>query len=428
MVDVRKFAAGSVAAGNVATDSAVNALDVDAVTVRYSNGNLGLDNVSLTVQSGEFMALIGPSGSGKTTLLRTVAGFLQPTSGTVRMSGDIVSAASPRVDVPPERRHLGMVFQQHAIWPHMNVGQNVAYPLVQARVPRAERTERVKQALAMVGLAGFADRDPSELSGGQRQRVAIARAVVAQPRMLLLDEALSALDEPLRETLRIELKHMTSQLHLTAVHVTHDRGEALAMADRIAVLDHGRVQQIGTPTELLERPSCAMVAAFLGDATLVPGVFDGREFRADALPLVVAAENVDVRDDGGVAGAGGDSGAVRGAARGGAVGQRHGVLAVSPHAVTLGPADRVADEPVFDSDNSDNNVRAMSGMPDGTGATGSTSSHVPVVSASLFGQVVNTVVVNWGGLEFRCAVQGIAPKASEAVSVHVARGTFYPAP
>lgn len=419
MVDVRKLSDDGVAAGNVAANSAVNALDVDEVTVRYSNGNLGLDNVSLTVRPGEFVALIGPSGSGKTTLLRTVAGFLRPTSGTVRMSGDIVSAASPRVDVPPERRHLGMVFQQHAIWPHMNVGQNVAYPLVQARVPRAERTERVKQALAMVGLAGFADRDPSELSGGQRQRVAIARAVVARPRMLLLDEALSALDEPLRETLRIELKHMTSQLHLTAVHVTHDRGEALAMADRIAVLDHGRVQQIGTPTELLERPSCAMVAAFLGDATLVPGVFDGREFRADALPLVVAAQDVDVRDDGGVAGAGGDS-AARGAA-----GQRHGVLAVSPHAVTLGPADRVTDTSVFDSDN---NVRAMSGMPGGTGATGSASSQVPVVSASLFGQVVNTVVVNWGGLEFRCAVQGIAPKAGEAVSVHVARGTFYPAP
>lgn len=419
MADVRKLSDDGVAAGNVAADSAVNALDVDEVTVRYSNGNLGLDNVSLTVRPGEFMALIGPSGSGKTTLLRTVAGFLRPTSGTVRMSGDIVSAASPRVDVPPERRHLGMVFQQHAIWPHMNVGQNVAYPLVQARVPRAERTERVKRALAMVGLAGFADRDPSELSGGQRQRVAIARAVVARPRMLLLDEALSALDEPLRETLRIELKHMTSQLHLTAVHVTHDRGEALAMADRIAVLDHGRVQQIGTPTELLELPSCAMVAAFLGDATLVPGVFDGREFRADALPLVVAAQDVDVRDDGGVAGAGDDN-AARGAA-----GQRHGVLAVSPHAVTLGPADRVTDTSVFDSDN---NVRAMSGMPDGTGATGSASSQVPVVSASLFGQVVNTVVVNWGGLEFRCAVQGIAPKAGEAVSVHVARGTFYPAP
>lgn len=423
MVDVRKLSDDGVAAENVAADSAVNALDVNEVTVRYSNGNLGLDNVSLTVRPGEFMALIGPSGSGKTTLLRTVAGFLRPTSGTVRMSGDIVSAASPRVDVPPERRHLGMVFQQHAIWPHMNVGQNVAYPLVQARVPRAERTERVKRALAMVGLAGFADRDPSELSGGQRQRVAIARAVVARPRMLLLDEALSALDEPLRETLRIELKHMTSQLHLTAVHVTHDRGEALAMADRIAVLDHGRVQQIGTPTELLERPSCAMVAAFLGDATLVPGVFDGREFRADALPLAVAAQDVDVRDDGGVAGAGGDSDSARGAA-----GQRHGVLAVSPHAVTLGPADRVTDTSVFDSDNNDNNVRAMSGMPDGIGATGSASSQVPVVSASLFGQVVNTVVVNWGGLEFRCAVQGIAPKTGEAVSVHVARGTFYPAP
>ena len=407
MVDTRKLSDGGVAVENVAGDSTVNALDVDAVTVRYSNGNLGLDNVSLTVQPGEFMALIGPSGSGKTTLLRTIAGFLQPTSGTVRMSGEIMSAASPRVDVPPERRHLGMVFQQHAIWPHMNVGQNVAYPLVQARVPHAERTERVKQALTMVGLSGFADRDPSELSGGQRQRVAIARAVVARPRMLLLDEALSALDEPLRETLRIELKHMTAQLHLTAVHVTHDRGEALAMADRIAVLDHGRVQQIGTPTELLERPSCPMVAAFLGDATLVPGVFDGREFRADTLPLVVSAEGVDVRNDASKGTSAGEIIGVQGMAG------THGVLAVSPHAVTLGAAEHATSMGT-------DAVKASD-------AGGGSLSQVPIVSASLYGQVVNTVVVNWDGLEFRCAVRGIAPKTGEAVSLHVSSGTFYPA-
>ena len=373
--------------GAAVADAAVaDAVDVDGVTVRYGNGNLGLDDVSLNVRPGEFMVLIGPSGSGKTTLLRTIAGFLNPMSGSVRMNGETMAA--PHVNVPPERRHLGMVFQQHAIWPHMNVGQNVAYPLVQARVPRSERSARVSKALAMVGLDGYADRDPGELSGGQRQRVAIARAVVAEPRMLLLDEALSALDEPLREALRIELKHMTAQLHLTAVHVTHDRGEALALADRIAILDHGRIRQIGTPSELLDNPASPMVAAFLGDATLIPGTCDERGFRADSLPLTVPLDHVAAHGTWG-----------------------HGVLAVSPHAVSLG---------AWHGDEGS----GAAGSGSGSGAQGA-SAGAPVVSASLYGQVVNTVVVNWGGLEFRCAVSGIAPRTGEPVALHVGRGMFY---
>lgn len=234
--------------------------------VTFADGTVGLENINLTVPSGEFIALVGPSGSGKTTLLRTIAGFIEPTAGTIELDGQDVS------HVPPEMRHMGMVFQQHAVWPHMTVGENVAYPLRRAGIPRAEAQQLVETTLATVGLDGFARRKPATLSGGQRQRVALARAIVASPKLLLLDEALSALDEPLRDALRRELVALTRTNHLTTVHVTHDRKEAIAIADRIAVLRDGRLEQFDTPDAVVTRPATAWVASFMADATILDGV------------------------------------------------------------------------------------------------------------------------------------------------------------
>lgn len=256
---------------------------LESVSVRYPSGAMGLAGIDLQVDDGEFIALVGPSGSGKTTLLRTIAGFLTPTTGRVRIGERTV--AEGRTVVPPEQRGLGMVFQQHAVWPHWNVGRNVEYPLRRSGVPRKERAARVASALELVGLDGCARRDPATLSGGQRQRVALARALVARPRVLLLDEALSALDEPLRDHLRLELHALTRELGLTVVHVTHDRSEALGLADRVAVLDAGRIQEVGTPDALVTRPGSAFVARFLTDATLIPGEVDAAGFRAHGHPL-----------------------------------------------------------------------------------------------------------------------------------------------
>lgn len=229
--------------------------------VTFPDGTTGLSDINLTVEPGEFVALVGPSGSGKTTLLRTIAGFIAPTVGTLLIDGD------PMTGVAPEKRHLGMVFQQHAVWPHMNVFENVAYPL---RRGRQFSTERVSEALDMVGLGGFAKRKPASLSGGQRQRVALARAIVADPRVLLLDEALSALDEPLRDSLRRDLVSLVRSKGLTTIHVTHDRAEALALADRVVVLSGGKILQVAPPAELLAAPNSAEVASFIADATVLP--------------------------------------------------------------------------------------------------------------------------------------------------------------
>lgn len=256
---------------------------LDSVSMRYPSGAQGLADIDLEITDGEFLALVGPSGSGKTTLLRTVAGFLSPSSGRIRIGERQVAGGD--AFVPPESRSLGMVFQQHAVWPHWSVGRNVDYPLRRAGVRKPERTRRVAETLELVGLAGYERRDPATLSGGQRQRVALARALVARPRVLLLDEALSALDEPLRDRLRLELRTLTRELGLTVVHVTHDRSEALALADRVAVLDSGRIQQVGTPEELLTRPASAFVAEFLSDATIVEGTVDATGFAAIQHPL-----------------------------------------------------------------------------------------------------------------------------------------------
>lgn len=241
----------------------MSAIDIHDLTVTFPDGTVGLADIDLAVRPEEFIVLIGASGSGKTTLLRTIAGFLTPSAGHVAIGGRDVTA------VPPEKRRLGMVFQQHAVWPHMSVARNVEYPLRRAGVGKRERGERVDRALELVGLGGFARRRPDSLSGGQRQRVALARAIVADPTVLLLDEALSALDEPLRDSLRRELVTLTRREGLTTVHVTHDRTEALAIADRVVVLGEGRIQQVATPQELVSRPATAEVAAFIADATLL---------------------------------------------------------------------------------------------------------------------------------------------------------------
>lgn len=236
-------------------------IQLSGLGVTFPDGTTGLSDINLSVEPGEFVALVGPSGSGKTTLLRTIAGFIEPTEGRLLIDGD------PMTGVPPEKRHLGMVFQQHAVWPHMNVFENVAYPLRRGGVFSAER---VSEALDMVGLGGFAKRKPASLSGGQRQRVALARAIVADPRVLLLDEALSALDEPLRDSLRRDLVTLVRSKGLTTIHVTHDRAEALALADRVVVLSGGKILQVAPPAELLSAPNSAEVASFIADATVLP--------------------------------------------------------------------------------------------------------------------------------------------------------------
>lgn len=232
-------------------------LVVDALHHRYGNV-VALERADLTVRAGELVALLGPSGSGKSTLLAAVAGMLAPTAGSITLGGRDLLA------LPAERRGLGMVFQDYALWPHMRVEGNVRFPLARRRVPRREARERALGALRRVGLAGFERRRPSELSGGQQQRVALARAIVAEPELLLLDEPLSALDPDTRAGVRAELATLLRDLGITTVLVTHDRDDAFELADRVAVLLEGRVAQVGTPEAVFERPASLEVARFLG--------------------------------------------------------------------------------------------------------------------------------------------------------------------
>jgi putative spermidine/putrescine transport system ATP-binding protein len=224
-----------------------------------------VDDVSLDILDGEFFTMLGPSGSGKTTCLRMVAGFDQPTSGSIQLLGKEVKG------LPPYERDVNTVFQDYALFPHMSVGDNVAYGLMVRHVPKSEREKRVEEILELVRLPGFARRRPSQLSGGQRQRVALARALILRPRLLLLDEPLGALDLKLRQQMQIELKSIQKRVGITFVFVTHDQEEALTMSDRIAVFNHGQVEQVGTPAELYEHPASAFVAGFVGVSNLVSG-------------------------------------------------------------------------------------------------------------------------------------------------------------
>jgi putative spermidine/putrescine transport system ATP-binding protein len=223
-----------------------------------------LDDVSLEVAQGEFVSLLGPSGSGKTTLLGILGGFVQPSSGSVWVGERDITFA------PPHKREIGIVFQNYALFPHMTVGENVAFPLRARREPKAGWARKVADALSMVELRGYEGRRISELSGGQRQRVALARAMVFEPQLILMDEPLSALDKQLRETMQIELRRLHRRLGATIVYVTHDQREALTMSDRVAVLKNGKLVQIDTPERLYDRPCDAFVASFIGEATLLP--------------------------------------------------------------------------------------------------------------------------------------------------------------
>jgi ABC-type Fe3+/spermidine/putrescine transport system ATPase subunit len=224
-----------------------------------------LDRVDLDIAGGELFFLLGPSGCGKTTLLRAIAGFHFPDEGTIRFDDDDVTT------VPPHKRDTGMMFQSYALWPHLNVFRNVAFGLEERKVPKTEIKARVEEALAMVRMEGLGTRKINQLSGGQQQRVALARALVIRPRCLLLDEPLSNLDAQLRIEMRGEIRRICKEFGLTAIYVTHDQKEALSMADRMAVLDAGRLAQVGTPEELYRRPANAFVAGFVGETNLIPG-------------------------------------------------------------------------------------------------------------------------------------------------------------
>ncbi|MGZ8563109.1 MAG: ABC transporter ATP-binding protein, partial [Candidatus Limnocylindria bacterium] len=224
-----------------------------------------VNGIDLEIADGEFFSMLGPSGSGKTTTLRMIAGFESPSEGRILLHGKDVTG------IPPFDRDVNTVFQDYALFPHMTVGENVAYGLMVRRTPAAERTVRTKEALRMVRLEGYEKRRPAQLSGGQRQRVALARALVNRPRVLLLDEPLGALDLKLREEMQIELKAIQAQVGITFIYVTHDQEEALVMSDRIAVFNRGRIEQVGTPADVYEHPSTTFVAGFVGTSNLLQG-------------------------------------------------------------------------------------------------------------------------------------------------------------
>ena len=224
-----------------------------------------VDEADIEIHDGEFFSLLGPSGSGKTTCLRMIAGFDKPTSGQIYLYGQDVS------DLPPFERNVNTVFQDYALFPHMNVGENIAYGLMVKGVSKAEQKERVSEMLELVQLAGYADRKPAQLSGGQRQRVALARALINHPKVLLLDEPLGALDLKLRQQMQVELKSIQQRVGITFIFVTHDQEEALTMSDRIALFNQGKIEQVGSPSEIYEHPASAFVAGFVGTSNLISG-------------------------------------------------------------------------------------------------------------------------------------------------------------
>jgi putative spermidine/putrescine transport system ATP-binding protein len=246
---------------------------------------VAVDDVNLEVLGGEFFSLLGPSGSGKTTCLRMIAGFDTPTAGRILLDGQDVS------QLPPYERNVNTVFQDYALFPHMTVGQNIEYGLKVRRVEAGERRKRSHEAIEMVRLEGFEGRKPAELSGGQRQRVALARALVNRPRVLLLDEPLGALDLKLRQQMQMELKEIQQRVGLTFIYVTHDQEEALTMSDRLAVVNRGHIEQIGTPADVYERPSTAFVAGFVGISNTLDGE-SARRVAGSEHPVTIRPEKI----------------------------------------------------------------------------------------------------------------------------------------
>ena len=288
---------------------------MSTVEIRHVSKSFGesviLRDFDALFGDGEFITLLGPSGCGKTTMLRMIAGFERPTAGEILIGGRLVSGG--RTFVPPEKRNVGMVFQSYAVWPHMTVFDNVAYPLTVQKLARDTIRRRVTEALAAVHLSRYADRSPSQLSGGQQQRIALARALVAAPGLLLLDEPLSNLDAKLRESMRFEIKEIQKQLGITVVYVTHDQTEAMAMSDRIFLINRGIVQQCGSPQEIYNRPANQFAADFLGKVDFFKGIAEeGRivlpEFNGQTLPyagprrgrvdVAIRPENLYLHEDG----------------------------------------------------------------------------------------------------------------------------------
>jgi spermidine/putrescine transport system ATP-binding protein len=258
---------------------------LDNVVKRFDDA-VAVDGISMEVPRGSFFAMLGPSGCGKTTTLRMIGGFEEPTEGRIFLGDQDV------VGLPPYKRDVNTVFQSYALFPHMSTEANVAFGLERKGVPKGERRGRVAEILELVGLAGFAKRKPKQLSGGQQQRVALARALVNHPRVLLLDEPLGALDLKLRKQMQLELKRIQNEIGITFVHVTHDQEEAMTMADTIAVMSGGHIEQLGAPQELYERPATAFVAGFLGVSNLLPGTVEGPgAVRLDTGELIRAEAN-----------------------------------------------------------------------------------------------------------------------------------------
>ncbi len=261
---------------------------VRGLTKRFGD-IVAVDAVDLDIASGEFFTLLGPSGSGKTTTLRMIAGFEVPDEGSIELAGEDVAR------LPPYDRPVNTVFQDYALFPHMTVQQNVEYGLMVTKVPKGQRRDRAEQALAMVRLAGYGSRKPSQLSGGQRQRVALARAIVNRPKVLLLDEPLGALDLKLRQEMQIELKSIQQEVGITFVYVTHDQEEALTMSDRLAVFNQGRIEQVGPPAEVYEHPQSEFIAGFVGVSNVIER--DGRRYTVRPEKIHVLEEGEEPQPD-----------------------------------------------------------------------------------------------------------------------------------
>jgi len=259
-------------------------IKLEQVTKTFDGRVVAVDDVTLDIEAGEFFSLLGPSGCGKTTSLRMIAGFELPDSGRVHVGGRDIT------DLPVHKRDMGMVFQSYALFPHRTVAENVAFGLRMRDVPKPDIARRVKAALAQVALTGLEERKPGQLSGGQQQRVALARALVVEPPVLLCDEPLGALDRKLRQQMQFELKELQKRLGVTLVFVTHDQEEALAMSDRIAVMNKGRVEQVGAPTEIYERPRTRFVADFIGEINILEEEGRARALRPEKIRFVPEAD------------------------------------------------------------------------------------------------------------------------------------------
>ena len=267
----------------------IKALELKNINKKF-NETVALDNIHLEINDGEFFSLLGPSGSGKTTCLKVIGGFEQPDSGNVSLFNENVT------DIPPFKRNVNTVFQDYALFPHMNVEENVCYSLKIKKIPKIEQESKVEEILSTVKLTGYEKRKPSELSGGQRQRVALARSLINKPKILLLDEPLGALDLKLREQMQIELKNLQRQFQITFIYVTHDQQEALSMSDRIAIFNDGKIEQVDTPDNIYKNPKTAFVADFIGTTSLVSKQLAAELFNYNSA-FSIRPENIKINNE-----------------------------------------------------------------------------------------------------------------------------------